>query len=106
MPKAGLHIHIEGSLGRMIFPWPGAMAWIPCRCRQRRGAAPRAYAFTDLQSFLDIYYAGASVLLKEQDFYDMASAYLCAGQLWITSFTAGIFFDPQTHTRAAWRSTR
>lgn len=74
MPKAELHIHIEGSLEpEMIFalahrngvtlPYPSVEA-----LRQ-------AYAFTDLQSFLDIYYAGASVLLKEQDFYDMAWAY-------------------------------
>ena len=75
MPKAELHIHIEGSLEpELIF-----------RLAQRNGmtlaylsveALRRAYAFTDLQSFLDIYYAGASVLLKEQDFFDMAWAYL------------------------------
>jgi hypothetical protein len=74
MPKAELHIHIEGSLEpELIF----ALA-------QRNGVAlpyasvealRAAYAFTDLQSFLDIYYAGASVLLHEQDFYDMAWAY-------------------------------
>ena len=75
MPKAELHIHIEGSLEpELIF----ALA-------QRNGlslpyasveALRSAYAFTNLQSFLDIYYAGASVLLHEQDFYDMAQAYL------------------------------
>ena len=57
----------------------------------------RAYAFTNLQSFLDIYYAGASVLLKEQDFYDMAWAYLeraAADNVVRTE----MFFDPQTHT--------
>ena len=57
----------------------------------------RAYAFTNLQSFLDIYYAGASVLLKEQDFFDMAWAYLqraAADHV----VHAEIFFDPQTHT--------
>jgi adenosine deaminase len=57
----------------------------------------RAYAFNNLQSFLDIYYAGASVLLTEQDFYDMAWAYLeraRADQV----VHAEIFFDPQTHT--------
>jgi hypothetical protein len=74
MPKAELHIHIEGSLEpELIF----ALA-------QRNGVAlpyasvealRAAYAFTDLQSFLDIYYAGASVLLHEQDFHDMAYAY-------------------------------
>src|ERR1700712_4617504 len=74
-PKAELHIHIEGSLEpELIF-----------KLAERNGVAlaygsvealRRAYAFEDLQSFLDIYYAGASVLLKEQDFYDMSSAYL------------------------------
>jgi adenosine deaminase len=56
-----------------------------------------AYAFTDLQSFLDIYYAGASVLLKEQDFYDMAWAYFeKAADDHVVR--AELFFDPQTHT--------
>ena len=96
MPKAELHIHIEGSLEpELIF----ALA-------QRNGvvlpyasvdALRSAYAFTNLQSFLDIYYAGASVLLKEQDFYDMARAYLLkAAQDNVVH--AELFFDPQTHT--------
>ncbi len=96
MPKAELHIHIEGSLEpELIF----ALA-------QRNGVAlpyasvdalRAAYAFTDLQSFLDIYYAGASVLLKEADFHDMAWAYFqraAADHV----VHAEIFFDPQTHT--------
>ena len=96
MPKAELHIHIEGSLEpELIF----ALA-------QRNGVAlpyadvealRRAYAFTNLQSFLDIYYAGASVLLHEQDFYDMAWAYLLRAQADNVVRTE-IFFDPQTHT--------
>ena len=96
MPKAELHIHIEGSLEpEMIF----ALA-------QRNGVAlpyasvealRKAYAFTDLQSFLDIYYAGASVLLKEQDFYDMAWAYLERAAA-DNVVRAELFFDPQTHT--------
>jgi adenosine deaminase len=57
----------------------------------------RAYAFTNLQSFLDIYYAGASVLLKEQDFYDMAMAYLRRAKA-DNVVHAELFFDPQTHT--------
>jgi adenosine deaminase len=96
MPKAELHLHIEGSLEpELIF----ALA-------QRNGvklaypsveALRAAYAFTDLQSFLDIYYAGASVLRKEQDFFDLAWAYLeraAADHV----VHAELFFDPQTHT--------
>ena len=96
MPKAELHIHIEGSLEpELIF-----------RLAQRNGVAlpyasveelRRAYAFTNLQSFLDIYYAGASVLLKEQDFHDMAWAYLQRAAA-DNVLRAEIFFDPQTHT--------
>ena len=96
MPKAELHIHIEGSLEpELIF----ALA-------QRNGVKLAydsveqlrlAYAFTDLQSFLDIYYAGASVLLQEQDFYDMTSAYLARAAADQVRHTE-IFFDPQTHT--------
>ena len=96
MPKAELHIHIEGSLEpELIF----ALA-------QRNGlslpyadvqALRRAYAFTNLQSFLDIYYAGASVLVQEQDFYDMARAYLRRAAADNVLHTE-IFFDPQTHT--------
>ncbi len=96
MPKAELHIHIEGSLEpELIF----ALA-------QRNGlqlpyasveALRSAYAFSNLQSFLDIYYAGASVLLYEQDFYDMARAYLARAASENVA-VAEIFFDPQTHT--------
>ena len=56
-----------------------------------------AYAFTDLQSFLDIYYAGASVLLQEPDFYDMAWAYFLKAHA-DNVVHAELFFDPQTHT--------
>ena len=96
MPKAELHIHIEGSLEpELIF----ALA-------QRNGVAlsypsvealRAAYAFTDLQTFLDIYYAGASVLLKEEDFHDMAWAYLSKAAAENVLHTE-LFFDPQTHT--------
>lgn len=95
-PKAELHIHIEGSLEpELIF-----------QLAQRNGvklaydsidALRAAYAFTDLQSFLDIYYAGASVLLHEQDFYDMTTAYV-ERALADHVTHAEIFFDPQTHT--------
>lgn len=96
MPKAELHIHIEGSLEpELIF----ALA-------QRNGvplpyasvdALRSAYAFTNLQSFLDIYYAGASVLITEQDFYDMAMAYFARAAEDHVTHTE-LFFDPQTHT--------
>ncbi|MDP2417431.1 MAG: adenosine deaminase, partial [Hydrogenophaga sp.] len=96
IPKAELHIHIEGSLEpELIF----ALA-------QRNGVAlpyasvealRAAYAFTDLQSFLDIYYAGASVLLTAQDFHDMAWAYFLRAQT-DNVVHAELFFDPQTHT--------
>jgi adenosine deaminase len=95
-PKAELHIHIEGSLEpELIF-----------EMARRNGvklaydsidALRAAYAFTDLQSFLDIYYAGASVLLHEQDFYDMTMAYVERALADHVVHTE-IFFDPQTHT--------
>jgi len=96
MPKVELHIHIEGSLEpELIF----ALA-------RRNGIAldypsvealRAAYAFTDLQSFLDIYYAGASVLLHAQDFEDMAMAYFERAKA-DNVVHAELFFDPQTHT--------
>ncbi len=96
IPKAELHIHIEGSLEpELIF----AMA-------ERNGVAlpypsvealRAAYAFTNLQSFLDIYYAGASVLIAEQDFHDMAWAYFERAHA-DRVIHAELFFDPQTHT--------
>jgi adenine deaminase len=96
LPKAELHLHIEGTLE------PDLMFELA-----RRNAVPlpyasvedvrNAYVFSDLQSFLDIYYAGCRVLLKEQDFYDLTWAYLtrAAGQ---GVRHVEIFFDPQTHT--------
>ncbi|WP_084360759.1 adenosine deaminase [Hydrogenophaga palleronii] len=96
VPKAELHMHIEGSLEpELIF----ALA-------QRNGlslpyasveALRAAYAFIDLQSFLDIYYAGASVLLHEADFHDMAWAYFLRAAADNVVHTE-IFFDPQAHT--------
>jgi adenosine deaminase len=75
MPKAELHIHIEGSLEPELIFALAQRNWRRASLCER-GELRRAYAFTNLQSFLDIYYAGASVLLQEQDFYDMAWAYL------------------------------
>jgi adenosine deaminase len=96
MPKAELHIHVEGSLEpELIFELAGrngvALAYPDIE------ALRAAYAFTDLQSFLDIYYAGASVLVGARDFEDMAMAYFrraAADHV----VHAEVFFDPQTHT--------
>ena len=96
LPKAELHLHIEGTL-------EPDMAFSMAR-RNRvelpyedEDALRRAYVFEDLQSFLDIYYAACSVLVTERDFYDLTWAYLlrAAGQ---GVRHAEIFFDPQTHT--------
>jgi adenosine deaminase len=96
MPKAELHIHIEGSLEpELIFALAGRNGvQLPYASVE---ALRAAYAFTDLQSFLDIYYAGASVLLKEQDFFDMAWAYFERAAA-DNVVHAELFFDPQTHT--------
>ncbi len=96
MPKAELHIHIEGSLEpELIF----ALAQRNNIEMSYSSVAElrQAYAFTNLQSFLDIYYAGASVLITEQDFYDMAYAYFVKAAA-DNVVHAELFFDPQTHT--------
>ncbi len=96
LPKAELHIHIEGSLEpELIFALAArnGLTLPHASVEDLR----QAYAFHDLQSFLDIYYAGASVLLFEQDFYDMARAYLQRAAA-DNVLHAEIFFDPQTHT--------
>lgn len=96
IPKAELHLHIEGSLEpELMF-----------RLAQRNGlslpyadveAVRAAYAFSNLQSFLDIYYAGASVLVEEADFYDLAWAYFQRAHA-DHVVHAELFFDLQTHT--------
>jgi adenosine deaminase len=96
LPKVELHVHVEGTLE------PELMFELAARngARLPYGSVEevrRAYEFTDLQSFLDLYYAGARVLVTEQDFYDLAWAYLTrvAAQ---TVRHVELFFDPQTHT--------
>ena len=96
IPKAELHIHIEGSLE------PELMFEIARRngVALRHGsvdALRQAYQFSDLQSFLDIYYQGAAVLRRERDFYEMTMAYLQRAAADNVRH-AEIFFDPQTHT--------
>ncbi len=96
LPKAELHLHLEGSLepellfslaerNRIALPWDNV------------DALRSAYAFNNLQEFLDLYYRGADVLRTEQDFYDLTWAYLqkCEEQNVVHTEP---FFDPQTHT--------
>jgi len=96
LPKAELHMHLEGSLepellfklaerNRIALPWADVEA------------LRSAYAFNNLQEFLDLYYQGADVLRTEQDFYDLTWAYLerCKAQNVVHTEP---FFDPQTHT--------
>ncbi|WP_226569948.1 adenosine deaminase [Mangrovibacter yixingensis] len=95
-PKAELHVHIEGTLEpELIFKLAQrnnvALAWSKVEDLRQ------AYQFTSLQSFLDIYYAGTSVLQTEEDFYEMTAAYIDnAHQNGVIH--AEIFFDPQSHT--------
>lgn len=96
LPKAELHMHLEGSLepelmfqlaerNRIQLPWDSIET------------LRKAYNFNNLQEFLDIYYQGANVLQTEQDFYDLTWAYLqkCEEQ---NVIHVEPFFDPQTHT--------
>jgi adenine deaminase len=96
IPKAELHVHIEGTFE------PELMFAIARRNNIKIkylsvNELKKAYNFNNLQEFLDIYYAGASVLLVEQDFYDMTWAYLQKIHSQNVIHTE-IFFDPQTHT--------
>lgn len=96
LPKAELHLHIEGSLEpELMF-----------ELAHRNGVAlpyasvdavRAAYEFDDLQSFLDLYYAGAAVLQTERDFYDLTRAYVQRARADGVRHTE-LFFDPQTHT--------
>src|SRR5947209_485229 len=96
LPKAELHLHIEGTLEpELMFelarrngirlPYADAEA---VRC---------AYRFANLQSFLDVYYRACSVLIHEGDFYELTSAYLARARAQGVRHVE-IFFDPQTHT--------
>lgn len=96
LPKAELHLHIEGTFE------PELMMQIAQRNKLQLPYSSveeikKAYQFNNLQEFLDIYYAGANVLIQEQDFYDLTNAYLkkCKEQ---NVVHVEIFFDPQTHT--------
>jgi adenosine deaminase len=95
LPKAELHLHIEGTLepdlmfvlarrNGVRLPYPNAEA------------VRRAYRFNNLQSFLDIYYRACSVLIHERDFYELTTAYLARARDQGVRHVE-IFFDPQTH---------
>ena len=97
LPKAELHVHIEGTLE------PELAFELAARNKVHLpyadvDALRRAYRFEDLQSFLDVYYANCAVLRTEQDFYDLTHAYLARAATQGVRH-AEVFFDPQTHTR-------
>ncbi|MGF1764673.1 adenosine deaminase [Aliivibrio kagoshimensis] len=96
LPKVELHLHIEGTLEpELMFQLAQRnQVEIPYRSVED---VRNAYQFHNLQSFLDVYYQGANVLLHEQDFYDLTWAYLLRCQQDKVMHTE-IFFDPQTHT--------
>ncbi len=96
LPKAELHLHIEGSLEpELMFELAHRnKVAIPFASVEEVRAA---YRFSNLQDFLDIYYAGAAVLQKPEDFRDLAAAYFARAKADGVTH-AEIFFDPQTHT--------
>jgi adenosine deaminase len=96
LPKAELHLHIEGTLEPELMFELGRRNGVSLPYASVEDVR-RAYVFSDLQSFLDIYYAGCRVLLNEQDFYDLTWAYLERAVAQGVRH-AEIFFDPQTHT--------
>ncbi|HUA07320.1 MAG TPA: adenosine deaminase [Solirubrobacteraceae bacterium] len=96
LPKAELHLHIEGTLE------PELMFELARRNGVRlpyadAAAVRRAYSFSNLQSFLDVYYRACSVLIHERDFYELTAAYLTRARAQGVRHVE-IFFDPQTHT--------
>jgi adenosine deaminase len=96
IPKAELHVHIEGTLEpELMFELAQRNGvTVPYESAQ---AAREAYTFHNLQSFLDLYYAGCSVLRTEGDFFELTRAYLAKAAVQGVRH-AEIFFDPQTHT--------
>lgn len=96
LPKAELHLHIEGTLE------PELMFALAKKNNVKLpfssiNELKNAYQFSSLQSFLDLYYQGANVLLDEQDFYDLTMAYLTKVAAQNVKHVE-VFFDPQTHT--------
>lgn len=97
LPKTELHLHIEGSLEPELM-WQLAIKHNVCLPFESVKAIKQAYAFEDLQSFLDLYYEGANVLRDEADFFSLMWSYLykCKTQ---NVMHCEIMFDPQTHTQ-------
>ena len=96
MPKAELHMHIEGSFEPELMFEIAARNDIPLP-HKTVDAVRDAYKFNNLQEFLDIYYQGASALRTEQDFYDLTYAYMKRARAQ-NVLHVELFFDPQTHT--------
>ena len=96
IPKAELHLHIEGTLEAQLMFEIGERNGVDIPFKSV-DEVRRAYEFTDLQSFLDIYYQGANVLREERDFYDMTRAYIERVHAEKVRHVE-MFFDPQTHT--------
>lgn len=97
LPKAELHVHIEGTFEPELIFKIAERNSIPLKEKSVE-ELKKAYEFNNLQQFLDIYYQGASVLIKEEDFYDLTMAYLEKAHSENVLHTE-IFFDPQTHTK-------
>jgi len=97
LPKAELHLHLEGTLEPEMMLEKAKKNGIKLPYKSIEDAR-NAYRFKDLQSFLDLYYLGVSSLVDEQDFFDLAYAYFkkAASQ---NVKRAEVFFDPQAHTR-------
>ena len=96
LPKAELHLHIEGTLEPELMFELARRNGVTLPYADAE-AVRRAYRFSNLQSFLDVYYRACSVLIHERDFYELTTAYLARARAQGVRH-AEIFFDPQTHT--------
>jgi adenine deaminase len=96
LPKAELHLHIEGTLEPELMFELARRNGVQLPYRDAE-AVRRAYRFSNLQSFLDVYYRACSVLIHERDFYELTAAYLARAREQGVRHVE-MFFDPQTHT--------
>lgn len=104
LPKAELHLHIEGTLEPELAFTLAARNGVTLPYADTE-ALRAAYRFGDLQSFLDLYYALMAVLRTADDFGELADAYLARAAAQGVRH-AEVFFDPQAHTARGWRSGR